>query len=438
VHVTPRASRVSPVTGDDTAREREIEHLVAQRLEWYASPGGQDHVPNPRRPIALDGVAPRTGTVVGGVGYAVALLYLALLSDVGGDGLSGLATLGFLLGLLAAPVVVRRARRQAGQVALWTVLARPWLDVLEGLRLGAVEPANPARGVALSRVGQVQRLLRREARRWDTRVWPAEDVRAEVQHAGALTWATSEEWRARQASLPPGRGVSPLDRLPAVVGPTAQEASEASDLGADAATAALGEGEFDLDFAGYSRRRAAMYARAGGPPTAGPDPADPLLVGVSALRQRRRRVAAGTGVVLLGLLATFGLATGGHPGWSVLPAVPTGVLWLRGRRLTWRDVWPRTVTMPPGPAMAWDDYLDAVAYADSGLAPVLTVEAIRGAEGRVRALVLELATGSARDGRPVLESELYRLCADAWTLVGQERAESRLIDELDDLARGPG
>ncbi len=441
MHVGPGAPRVSPVTGDDTAREHDIEALVAQRLEWYATPGGQPYVPNPRRPVALDGVAPaRTGTAVGYVGYGVALLYLVVLSDVGGDGLSGLAVLCFLLGLLLAPVVVWRARRRAGQVGLWAVLARPWLDVLEGLRLGSVEPANPARGVALSRVGHVRRLLRREARRWDKRVWPAEDVMTEVQRAGALTWATSEEWRARQASLPAGRGVSPLDRLPAVVGPTAQEASEASDLSADAATAALGGGQYDLDFAAYSRRRAAMYARAAGPDVRRPDPADPLLVGVSALRRRRRGVAAGTAAVVVGLLATFGLALGGHPGWSVLAAAPTAWVWLRGRGLTWRDVWPRTVTMAPGPAMAWDDYLGAVAYADSGLAAVPTVEAIRGAEERVRALLRELAPGASQEGRPLLEAELHRLCADAWTLVGQERAETRLLDDLDDVGDpdGPG
>lgn len=434
MHVGAGTSRVSPVTGDDTAREHGIDALVAQRLEWYAAPGGQDHVPNPRRPVALDGVAPpRTGTAVGAVGYGAALLYLAVLSDVGGDGLAGLASLGVVLGLLLAPVVVWRVRRRAGQVALWTVLARPWIDVLEGLRLGSVEPANPARGVALSVVGHVRRLLGREARRWDKRVWPPEDVLAEVQRAGALTWATSEQWRARQASLPAGRGVSPLDRFPAVVGPTAREASAASDVSADAATVALGGEEYDLDFARYARRRAAMYARAGGPDVRRPDPADPLLVGVSALRQRRRRVAAGAASVVVGLAAAYGLALGGHPGWSVLAAAPTAWVWHRGRNLTWRDVWPRTVTMAPGLAMAWDDYLDAVAYADSGLASVLTVEAIRGGEERVRALLRELAPGSPQQGRALLEAELHRLCAEAWTLVGQERAEARLLDELDDV-----
>ena len=66
-----------------------------------------------------------------------------------------------------------------------------------------------------------------------------------------------------------------------MVGPTAREASEASDLSADAATAALGGGQYDLDFAAYSRRRAAMYARAAGPDVRRPDPAeaDLLVVG---------------------------------------------------------------------------------------------------------------------------------------------------------------
>ena len=433
MHVRPRTSRVSPVTGDDTAHEQEIEALVAQRLEWYASPGGHDHVPNPRRPLAVDGALPRrSGTAVGWVGYGAALLYLVYLSEAADDGLAGLAGLSFMLGLLAAPLVVWRARRRTGQVALWTELARPWLDVLDGLRLGSVEPANPARGVALSHVGRVQRLLRREARRWDTRVLPPDAVRDEVQQAGASTWATSEAWRRRQAALPPTRGLSPLDRLPAVVGPTVEEASTASDASADAATAALGQGEYDLDFADYARRRAAMYARADGPDVRRPDPTEPLLVGASGLERRRRRVAAGAVAVLAGLVVSWGLMLTGHVGWSVLAAVPTVVVWFRSRSLSWRDVWPRTVALQPGPAMAWRDYLDAVEHADSGLAPVATVEAIRGSEERVRAILVELRSAAATE-QPVLATELYRLCSGAWTLVGQERAEARLLDELDDL-----
>jgi hypothetical protein len=155
---------------------------------------------------------------------------------------------------------------------------------------------------------------------------------------------------------------------------------------------------------------------------------------VSALRQRRRRVAAGSAVVLLGVASSSALALSGHPGWSVLPAVPAAWVWARSRRLTWRDVWPRTVTMPPGTAMAWRDYLDAVAYADSGQAPVMTVEAVRGSEPRVRALLVELTSpSSSAVEEPVLAAELHRLCSETWTLVGQERAEARLLDELDDL-----
>jgi hypothetical protein len=432
VHVRPGTSRVSPVTGDDATRQQGIETLVAQRLEWYASPGGQDHVPNPRRPLAVDGAVPRrTGAAVGWVGHGAALLYLAFLSEAGDGGLSGLAALAFVLGLLAAPLLVWRARRRSGQVALWTELARPWLDVLDGLRLGSVEPANPARGIALSHVGRVQRLLRPEARRWDSRALPTDAVRDEVQQAGALTWATSEAWRRRQAGLRLTGGVSPLDRLPAVVGPTAEEASTASDASADAATAALGAGEYDLDFVDLARRRAAMYARAEGPDATVPDPSEPLLVGASALERRRRRVVVGSAVVLVGMVVSWGLLVAGHPGWSALAAVPTAAVWFRARSLSWRDVWPRTVAMPPGPAMAWRDYLDAVDHADSGLAPVTTVEAIRGSEERVRAILVELGRASATE-QPVLAAELHRLCSGAWTLVGQERAEARLLDQLDD------
>jgi hypothetical protein len=81
--------------------------------------------------------------------------------------------------------------------------------------------------------------------------------------------------------------------------------------------------------------------------------------------------------------------------------------------------------------MAWGDYLDAVAHVDSGVSAVPTVEAVRGCEQRVRALVIELMapTLSATE-RPVMEQELYRLCGGAWALVGQELAEARLLGEL--------
>lgn len=82
--------------------------------------------------------------------------------------------------------------------------------------------------------------------------------------------------------------------------------------------------------------------------------------------------------------------------------------------------------------MAWRDYLDAVAYADSGEAAVVTVEAIRGAEPRVRALFIELtAPGITDSEKSTLSAELYRICGEVWTLVGQERAQRELID-------GPG
>lgn len=434
------------MTGDDTARgtarAQQVEALVAHRLEWYAGPGGQDHVPNPRRPISADGRAPgRTGTAVGWVGYCVALLHLAVLSEAARsthEGLSGLAGVACVIGLVVAPLVVWRSRRRAGEVALWTELARPWLDVLDGLRLGAVEPGNPAREVALTHVARVQRLLRREARRWDKRVLPPEAVREEVQRAGALTWATSEAWRRGQGERAAGEGVSPLDRLPAAVGPTPYEASAASDASADAATAAIGEDTYDLDLVAYARRRAAMYTRAAGPPCRQPTPAEPLLVGVSALQRRRRRVLTGAAVVMASLGGAWVLGASGHLGWSVLVAVPAVVLWTRARRMSWHDVWPHTVTLAPGPAMAWGDYLDATAYADSGRASVTTVEAIRGCEDRVRAALVELARASPTE-EPVLAAELHRLCSEVWTLVGQERAESRLLDGLASrTGRDPG
>jgi hypothetical protein len=438
VHARPRASRVSPVTGDDAARQREIESLVAERLESYAVPAMPLRVPNPARPISSDGSVPaRTGVAVGWLGYGAALLQLAHLSDAAGRAdhwLGGLATLAFVAGLLAIPVVLWRARRAVGQVPMRPELARPWLDLLDGIRLGATEPANPAWRVALERVARTRHLLRREARRWDQRVVPADEVLAEVQAAGARTWATSEAWRRHQRDASVPQRVSPLDRLPPVLGTSAEEASAASDASADAGTAALGEGDFDLDFAGFARRRAAMYARADGPDVRLPDPSEPLLVGASGLQRRRRRVVSGLVAAVASLGASWAFALSGELGWSVLVVVPAAVVWVRSRRLSWVEVWPRRTSLPPDLAMAWRDYLDAVAYADSGAAPVPTVEAIRGSEPRVRALLVELASASSSAvERPVLAAELRRLCSEAWTLMGQERAETRLLERLEDL-----
>ena len=89
---------------------------------------------------------------------------------------------------------------------------------------------------------------------------------------------------------------------------------------------------------------------------------------------------------------------------------------------------PTATQVPARQAMAWTDYLDAVRVADSGRLPVTTVEAIRGCEPRVRASLVELVSVSASPvERAELETELYRLCSEVWTLVGQARAEDELV-----------
>ncbi|WP_191278229.1 hypothetical protein [Nocardioides flavus (ex Wang et al. 2016)] len=420
------------MTGD-VSQDDDAEALVASRTRAYAEPAPVPRVPSPHLALEDDGRrSTRLGTLAFWCGYALAMGHLAWASDTDHP-VSGLATSLFLVGLVGLPVVMWRVRRRAQVVDVRPELARAWLDVLDGLRLGAVEPANPASRVALARVGEVRRLVARDLRRIDQRIAPAPQVVAAVQDAGARTWAASEAWRRAQNRLPQGRGRSPLDRLPARLGPTAVEASAHSDAAADAATEALGAGAWDLDFATYARRRAAMYGRARGDDVRVLDPAEPLEVGRPRVHRTRRRVALAAVVLVASALTAWALASSGALGWSAVSAVPAYVVWLRSRRLSWGDLWSRRVTVAPGPAMAWGDYLDAVAHADSGHAAVTTVESIRGSEERVRAIMMELTSPSATEqDRPALVAELHRLCSEAWTLVGQERAEARLLDELDD------
>ena len=418
--------------------DRELADLRDERMRWYdVAPATSHLVPHPRLPMGSATAGDTTHQTIGCLVLVLGVVYLGNLIDAalatGRHELAVAARVGFVGCLLGIPALVLWMRRRSGQALMPGSLAKPWLDVVDGARLGSVEPGNPAWGVALAHAGRVQQLLQRERRRWNRETPPDDDLVAEVQEAGARTWATGEAWRRRQRQ---GRaGVSPLDRQPPAIGPSFDEASRASDAAADAATSALGHGDYDLDFSALSRRRAAMYARRTGPTEEARDPRQVLLVDTGW--GARTRLVARTALwvfVASGAVASVLLAQ--EEVWasvvSVLPAVASVLVALR---LPLAAADPAVARMPPGVAMAWRDYLDAVAYVDSGAAPVTTVEAVRGCEQRVRALVLELSAPSpSPTEEPVLAAELHRLCGGAWTLVGQERAESRLLDELEGQA----
>lgn len=440
MHEPSGRPRVSGVTGDHEAeRDRAVElaRLRVERREWYDEPAMDVRVPHPARDLEED---PGSSLVRAAAAacYLLAGIYGHQLSGVAEDtGHQGLSGIAFLIGLgfsIAFPVSLVRVWTRRRTIPLHAEIARPWLDLLDALRLAGVQPANPAWPTAQAHVAQAQRLMRREARRMDKRVCVPDDVVAEVQDAGATTWAVGELWRRRM--MREGTG-SPLERLPVVVGPTPEEASVASDAAADAATAALGHGDFDLDFSDLARRRAAMYGRRTGPDQRCRDPRRPLRVGSVWGRRATRQALASLGATVLGGAASVALLGAGQAWWSALAAAAASIGAYLGLRLLRGWVVPGWTKLAPGPAMAWRDYVDSVAYADSGAAPVMTVEAIRGSEQRVRAVAIELMspTLSATD-RPVLTAELYRWCSGAWTLVGQERAEDRLLDELDDTPRG--
>ena len=411
--------------------------LVAERLRSYDADAALVAVPHPRLPLTSDHRDDQTGAAIGCLVLVLGVVYLGNLVDVaildGDQALLALARTGMVACLVGIPLLVWRMKRRSGIALVRGDVARAWLDLREGLRLGALEPGNPGWGVALAHAARVQDVMRHELRRLDESERPLGAGAEEVRRAGAATWAASEAWRRAQA----GRrhdAVSPLDRLPVALGPTYAQASAASDAAADAGTLALGHGDYDLDFEALSRRRAAMHARATGPSEEARDPRQVLLVDTGwGLRTRRQAPASLVVFVVSGVVASLLLM------WqqalasllSVVPALGAVVVALR-LPLTAAD--PALVRMPPDVAMAWRDYLDAVAYADSGRAAVPTVEAIRGCEQRVRALVIELiAPTLSPTERPVLAAELFDLCSGAWTLVGQERAESRLLDDLDDL-----
>ena len=411
--------------------------LEAERRTSYDADAALVAVPHPRLPLTSDHRDDQTGAAIGCLVLVLGVVYLGNLVDVaildGDQALLALARTGMVACLVGIPLLVWRMKRRSGIALVRGDVARAWLDLREGLRLGALEPGNPGWGVALAHAARVQDVMRHELRRLDESERPLGAGAEEVRRAGAATWAASEAWRRAQA----GRrhdAVSPLDRLPVALGPTYAQASAASDAAADAGTLALGHGDYDLDFEALSRRRAAMHARATGPSEEARDPRQVLLVDTGwGLRTRRLARASLVVFVVSGVVASLLLM------WqqalasllSVVPALGAVVVALR-LPLTAAD--PALVRMPPDVAMAWRDYLDAVAYADSGRAAVPTVEAIRGCEQRVRALVIELiAPTLSPTERPVLAAELFDLCSGAWTLVGQERAESRLLDDLDDL-----
>lgn len=415
--------------------DAELEMLVADRLRWYGSPGVVEAVPDPRLAHDDEGARDTTPHVIGCLVLVAGIVYFGNLVDAalasGHDTLVALARTCLVGCVLGIPLLVVLVRRRAARVVLRPELWRPWLDVRDGLRLGAVEPGNPAWGIALSHADRAQRLVRREARR-DIKKDPPPRVVDELQAAGARTWATAEQWR-RVQSLRPAHAVSPLDRLPVAPGPTFAAASDASDAAADAATRALGHGDYDLDFPSLARRRAAMYARRTGPTEEARDPRQVLLVDTGWGR-RTRVLAKVSFAVFLASGAVAGLLVHLEQAWaSVIAVVPAVAAVVVALRLPLAAASPDLVRMAPDVAMPWRDYLVTVQHADSGRASVSTVEAIRGAEQRVRALVVELVAPTlSPTERPVLAAELHRLCSGAWTLVAQERAETALLDELDD------
>lgn len=419
----------------DEARVRE---LARRRRRAYDAEGTLV-VPAPSLPLLQAAEAGSPGLhddrrpLLGCATSVLAVVYLGKLVDAALVQRPDLVTgVRVLMGAALVGVAVslwRLVHKARGKRALATTIALPWQDVLDGLRLGTVEPANPAWGVALGCAAQVQETvttLRRQALRSDAS--PDPELLDALHESAALVHATSEAWREQEARRPAARRTSPLDRLPGVVGPTAREASVASDAASDAATAALGLGDHDIDFDHYARRRAGMYRRRTGPNQECQDPRGPLLDASFRVEGARRRTRVALRVlvvaaVLAALLLWVGLAWA-----STVPAGVAALAAVAASRSMVRDPAVVTAGMPPGQAMAWTDYLDAVRVADSGRLPVTTVEAIRGCEPRVRAILVELVSVSASPvERAELETELYRLCSEVWTLVGQARAEDELV-----------
>jgi hypothetical protein len=410
--------------------ETEILKHQQRRLKYYAEPVIDVSVPDPAGSLtSVEAKDTRKPVLVVLVCF-LGLVYFGNMIDVsertGHDLLAQICYVAMAGCVVAVPLLIWYARKRSGHVDLDGPLARPWLDLREGLRLGSVEPANPAWGEAITRASRMQTLMRLAS--GTGKVFP-HSMRDEVQEIGSRVWAISEVWRREQAALAYQRAVSPLDRLPPRIGPSALDASHASDAAADAATRALGMGEYDLDFEAYARRRAAMYARKSGTDTLVPDPREALAVDLGQ-GPPEIYTKMGCATFLVSGTAACALLVLEEPVWSFAAAVPALVSIATTMLLPDAGPQLQPVLMAPGPAMAWADYLDSVAYADSGAAAVTTVEAIRGGEQRVRAILLELTEGTASQvEREPMERELYRLCSQAWTLVGQERAESRLLNE---------
>lgn len=423
---------------DEARRTARVEQLRQARLAHYRRQGtALEMIASPRRPVAPSadaagpGVHDDTRPLLGCVSAGLTVVYVGQLID---EALLSRADLvvplriTFVLAILAAAASVAAMVRLArGKAMAPAEVAVPWQDVVEGVRLGEVEPSNPAWPVAASLVEEVRPVVQAALAQART-----EERLARIREAGALVHATAEEWRERQARRPGAPGTA-LDRLPPLVGPSLEEASRASDESSDAALDRLGRGDHDLDFAGWAGRRAAMYARRTGAPVVSQDPRGPLADATPRLVRERARAAWWRRAYAAGVVVTAGVLLAGHPWWSTVPALATLATAAVLARVSPRDPAMLTTALPPGLAMAWRDYLDAVAYADSGTASVTTVEAIRGCEQRVRALVLELSSPSlSATDAPVLGAELHRLASGAWTLVGQERAEERLLDDPDD------
>lgn len=421
---------------DEGERAARREELRQERLRHYRRQGtGTTIITSPRRPVAADdggsgapGIHDDRRPLVGCVTAALAVVYVGRLID---EALLSRADLVVPLRIVFVAAILgvvgsvwSMVRLGRGKAVAAEEVAVPWQDVVEGLRLGSVEPGNPAWPLAASVVEEVRPLVR--AAMSDART---EERMTRIREAGALVHATSEEWRERRARH---ADASPLDRLPPLVGPTLAEASAASDAASDEAVARLGAVDHDVDFEHWARRRAGMYARRTGPVEQVQDPRAPLADATFRVESGRRRARLAGRAFAAAVVVTAVVLLTGHPWASTVPAAVSLVLAGALGRLVPRDPAVLTTTLPPGVALAWRDYLDAVAYVDSGTASVTTVEAIRGCEQRVRALVLELSAPSlsAADA-PVLTAELHRLCSGVWTLVGQERAEERLLDDLD-------
>ncbi|MBS2939366.1 hypothetical protein KDN32_16610 [Nocardioides sp. J2M5] len=423
---------------DEGERAARREELRRERLRHYEQLGTRAVlVTSPRRPVAADADSVAPGLhddrrpLVGCVTSALAVAYVGRLIDEALLARTELVVplrivfVAAILGVVGSVWAMVRLGR--GKAAAAEEVAVPWQDVVEGLRLGSVEPANPAWPLAASLVEDVRPLVRSALS--DART---KDRMTRIRAAGALVHATSEEWREWRARHVED-GASPLDRLPPLVGPSIAEASAASDAASDEAVARLGSVDHDVDFEHFARRRAGMYARRTGADEQVQDPRAPLSDATFRVEAGRRRVRRAGRAFAAAVVVTAAVLLGGHPWLSLVPAAVCLVLAGVLGRLVPRDPAVLTTTLPPGVALAWRDYLDAVAHADTGAASVTTVEAIRGCEQRVRALVVELSAPSlsAADA-PVLTTELHRLCSGVWTLVGQERAEVRLLDELDD------